>query len=251
MVNDMSNNNPWIKFYGSVPATLSYPETTLYGSLVETVSKYPDQIAWEFLGTKYTYRKFLQEIDQFAKGLFYSVGIKQNDVVTISMPTSPQGIIPIYAINKLGAISALIHPLSPPDKIKYYLNVSNSKYAITLDNFYSNFDKILENTSVDKVIVSKISDYLIRHKTLIFNLTKGRKISKMRPSSKIIWYSDLMNQTYPEIVKDNINTNDCAVIMYSGGTTGDSKGIMLSNRNLISEGIQASCSGNMNPTDKL
>ncbi len=247
----MAIDKPWTKYYGSVPITIDYPRTTLYDRLVQTVDQYPDQTAWEFLGTSYTYKKFLNDIDTLAKALYHKVGVRKGDVITISMPTSPQGIIPIYAVNKIGAISSLIHPLSPPAKIKTYLTISKSKFALTLDAFYNNLAEILNETAVEKVIIAKIPDYLSPIKKFGFKLTKGRKIPKLNLNSETYLYSDLLNNNFPEIQREKSDTNDCAVIMYSGGTTGEPKGIMLSNRNLIAEGMQAATWGNMKPLDKI
>ena len=94
---------PWLKFYGNTPETIDYPKVTLYERFTQTVEKYPDAIAWEFVNNKSTYKAFQNEIDRFANGLV-AMGMKQGDVITISMPTSPQGLIALYAVNKIGGI---------------------------------------------------------------------------------------------------------------------------------------------------
>lgn len=247
----MSFPKPWVKFYhDSVPESINYPETTLYGRLVQSVEQYSDLVAWEFLGKSATYREFLDEIDLFANAL-YEIGLRKGDVITISMPTSPNGIIPIYAVNKLGAISSLIHPLSPPEQIKNYLQMSNSKFALTLDAFYQNFEKILGETKVEKMIVCRIPDYLGKLKGFGFWATKGRKFAKIPQKDNIYWYKDLLMSNAPNVPEESQSTHDCAVIMYSGGTTGTSKGIMLSNMNLISEGMQAAYWGYLKPKEKM
>lgn len=246
----MTEQRPWLKFYGDVPHEIDIPDMTLYEKLVETAEKYPDQPAWDFMGTQYTYKKFLHEVDLFANALV-GIGFKQGDTITISMPTAPNGIIPIYAVNKLGGICSMIHPLSPPAKIKMYLQMSKSRFALTLDAFYKAFAEILEETSVEKLILAKIGDYLKPIMRFGFWLTKGRKIPKIPEDSRIYWYKKILFAGYPSIPKSNMKAEDLAIILYSGGTTGIPKGIMLSNKNMVAEGLMAAHWGDISPGDRL
>ncbi|MCF2138719.1 MAG: AMP-binding protein [Candidatus Lokiarchaeota archaeon] len=241
---------PWLKYYGKVPHTIEIPEITLYEKLVETAKKYPNEIAWDFMGTKYTYQKFLNEIDQFAKGLV-AIGFTKGDTITISMPTAPNGIIPIYAVNKLGGICSMIHPLNPPSKIKMFLNMSKSRFALTLDAFYSSFNEILDETFVEKLILAKIGDYLSPIMRFGFWLTKGRKIKKIPPDHRVLWYKQIMKNPSRQTIKSDMKADDPAIILYSGGTTGIPKGIMLSNKNMIAEGMMAAYWGNLSPGDRI
>ncbi|HQG66949.1 MAG TPA: AMP-binding protein, partial [Smithella sp.] len=125
----MSNQKPWLKFYKNVPETIDYPRVTMYEALMQSVEKYPDRIAYDFFDYTSTYRQFARDIDICANALA-SLGLKKGDRITISMPTSPQGIICFYAANKLGVVASMIHPLSTPAEIAYYLNVSKSRVAL-------------------------------------------------------------------------------------------------------------------------
>ena len=209
-----------------------------------------DAIAYDFLGYTSTYRRFAEEIDKCADALA-ALGLKKGDSITISMPTSPQGIICFYAVNKLGGVASMIHPLSPPKEIEFYLNISKSKFALTIDAFYGNFNQVMHATGCKKLILARIPDYLGLIKRVGFNLTKGRKIPKVPADDRVIWWKDMMSGTYPKAPMANMNTHDTAVILYSGGTTGVPKGIMLSHYNFISEGMMVSCWGNLNETDKV
>ncbi len=244
------NNRPWYKFYGEVPHSIDIPEITLYDKLVLTTKKYPNNIAWDFMGTTYTYAQFLTDIDLFANALA-AHGFKKGDTITISMPTAPNGIIPIYAVNKLGGICSMIHPLSPPPQIKMFLNMSKSKFALTLDAFYKPINEILHETGVKTLILCKIGDYLKPVMKLGFWLTKGRKIPKIPEDKRVLWYSEMLASNSPSVSRSNMKTDDLAIILYSGGTTGVPKGIMLSNRNMIAEGMMCAHWGSINPKDKI
>lgn len=246
----MIDSKPWFKFYGDVPHSINIPDIILYDKLVLTTQKFPNNIAWDFMGTTYTYTQFLKDIDLFANALA-AMGFKKGDTITISMPTAPNGIIPIYAVNKLGGICSMIHPLSPAPQIKMFLNMSKSKYALTLDAFYKPFNEILHETGVEKLILCKIGDYLKPVMKFGFWLTKGRKISKVPDDTRVMWYSDMLASNSPKISKSNMKTDDLAIILYSGGTTGIPKGIMLSNKNMIAEGMMCAHWGNINPKDKI
>ncbi len=246
----MHDKKPWLKFYGNVPGSVDYPKITMYEAVMNTVKKYPDAIAYDFLGYTSTYKRFAEEIDRCADALA-SLGLRKGDRITISMPTSPQGIICFYAVNKLGGAASMIHPLSPPKEIEFYLNISDSKFALTIDAFYGNFKQVMGNTPCKKLILARIPDYLGFVKKVGFNLTKGRKIPKVPADPAVVWWNDMMRKSYPSAPKAQMDTNDMAVILYSGGTTGVPKGIMLSNMNFISEGLMVAHWGGMDRTSSV
>ena len=235
----MYEQKPWLKFYQQVPHSIDYPRVTMYEALVQTAKEKPDDIAYDFLGYTSTYRRFLAEINQCADALA-ALGLKKGDRITISMPTMPQGIICFYAANKLGAVASMIHPLSTAKEIEFYLNVAKSRFALTLDAFYAKFKEVQGKTPLQTLILARIPDYLNLFKRVAFNLTKGRQIPKVPADPMVKWWADLMKGGYPKAPEAQMDTDDLAVILYSGGTTGVPKGIMLSNMNFISEGKMVS-----------
>ena len=246
----MYEQKPWLTFYQHVPHTIDYPRVTMYEALKQTADQNPDSIAYDFLGYTSTYRQFMMEIDQCADALA-ALGLGKGERITISMPTSPQGIICFYAANKLGAVSSMIHPLSTAKEIEFYLNVAKSRFALTIDAFYAKFKEVKDTTPLTTLILARIPDYLNLFKKIGFNLTKGRKIPKVPPDPMVRWWAELMKGKYAKTPQVQMDTDDLAVILYSGGTTGVPKGIMLSNMNFISEGMQVSEWGKLNGADSI
>lgn len=224
----MYEKKPWLKFYGDVPESLDYPRVTMYEALMETVERYPDRIAYDFMDHTSTYRQFARDIQSCSNALA-ALGLKQGDRITISMPTSPQGIVCFYAVNRLGAVASMIHPLSTPAEITYYLNISKSRYALTLDLFADKFRDIKAETSLETLILTGIFDAIPG--------TEKAGAKGVPPGPGVHWWHDLMTGDYPEAPKAGMGTDELAVILYSGGTTGFPKGIMLSNYNFITEGM--------------
>jgi long-chain acyl-CoA synthetase len=246
----MYEQKPWLKFYGPIPEHIEYPRVTLYEALMQTVERCPDAIAYDFFGYTSTYRQFGSEINRCADALS-ALGLRQGDRITISMPTCPQGIICFYAVNRLGAVASMIHPLSPAKEIEFYLNTAKSRFALTLDAFYGKFKEVQAKTGLKKLILARIPDYLPLLKKVGFNLTKGRKIPAVPQDDLVVWWKDLMAGNPPKAPKAAMGTDDMAVILYSGGTTGVPKGIMLSNFNFISEGMQVSTWGSIGGGDSI
>jgi long-chain acyl-CoA synthetase len=239
-----STTRPWLKFYGRVPESLDYPEVTLYEAVAQTAARVPDAIAWDFLGATSSYSDFLAAIDRFAEALA-SLGLKSGDRMLVSMPTSPQGIIAFYAASRLGAVPAMIHPLSTGPEIEHYLDASGARIALTLDAFYRVFASLKPRMPLETLILARIGDYLSPVKRVGFWLTKGRKIPQVPADPRVRWWADLVGAPHPAAPCAKRSTDDPAAILFSGGTTGVPKGIVLSNRNLIAEGMQAASWGGL------
>ena len=240
----MNETCPWLRFYGDVPPRLRYPEVTLYQAVAASAERVPEALAWDFLDTTSTYRAFLASIDACANALA-ALGLVAGARILISMPTSPQGVIAFYAANKLGAVPALIHPLSTAPEIEHYLNASHARIALTLDAFYERFAAVRPKLPLETLILARIPDYLSPLKKFGFWLSKGRKIARVPADARVRWWAELTACAHPAVSRGATGTHDPAAILFSGGTTGAPKGILLSNRNFIAEGMQAAAWGGM------
>ncbi len=238
-------NAPWLKFYGNIPAHIDYPDLTMYEYIEKTANENPDNNVFEFYGKYTSYKTFLEKIDAIARSLT-AIGIRKGDRVTIAMPNTPQAICTLYALNKIGAIANTVHPLSAPTEIAFYLNFSHSKAILILDRFYYKVCEIRDQLENDTtVIVARIQDELPPIKKLLFPIVQKNKNPVPKDGLHIEWNDFLKNGRSTELPKNiKMTADECAAILYSGGTTGTTKGIALSSRNFNALGLQtAAASG--------
>lgn len=218
---------------------LPYPETTMFGAVLDAANRFPKAPALEFMGSYTTYSQLVKKIEQAATA-FYAAGIRKNDVVTICTPNIPQAIVAIYGLNRIGAIASVVHPLSSQKNITYYLDYTDSKMILTLDNFYEKVrDAVAEAKRDTRILVARIQDELSPILAAGYIIKAGKKYLKYPDKGHGMEWSNFVKYarrvTLPPVAYDKEKT---AIILYSGGTSGTPKGIRLSDFGFNALGMQ-------------
>lgn len=240
---------PWVDSLGDLPHHLEYPDCSMISLIEKRAQENPDLDAYIFFGKKTSYGRMMDDINQCAKGL-KAIGVKKGDRVTVALPNCPQGVTIFYAINMIGAVASMIHPLSSEKEIEFFINDSKSVMAITLDQFYGKFDAIRKNVCIRNLVITSIKDVVSLPVKIGYNLTEGRKHDKVPKDADIILWKDLMGKgrTYVGEYRDENDARDASVVLYSGGTTGLNKGILLSSYNFNALAMQTA---GVNPNYKV
>lgn len=236
---------PWLKFYGNTPAHLDYPDVTMCDLLEQTALKYPDYIACEFMGNKMKYIDLVKKVHQCARALRV-LGVKPGDRVTVCLPNTPQALIVFYAINRMGGLANMVHPLSSQGEIAFFLNTVGSEVAITLDRFWKKFDDVRGETKLKTLIVTSIADGLTPLMKMGYAITQGRKVPKIPENAQVLWWKEFMRNA-EKCTDDSWNYHADgaypAGLLFSGGTTGTTKGILLTNLNFNALALQTAAAG--------
>jgi long-chain acyl-CoA synthetase len=253
----MTDHRPWFATWRSgAPKTLEpYPEASAFSMLVGAAAAYPDSVALAFLGKHVTYRVMLEEVERFSAGLS-SLGVVQGDRVALLLPNSPQFVIAWYACQRLGAIAVGNNPLYTQRELLHQIKDSSPRVIILLDQFYPQWAAIVGDTKVGQAIVTKLTDYMRFPLNVLAPLKFRREASHegkpwppVPAGASVRWWKDLMKEVLPMPPEAGVDArNDCAAFVYTGGTTGVSKGAMLSHSNIVSNVTQvAACIGGFEP----
>ena len=242
---------PWAKYYTKDELNLKIPDISLYDQVKKSSFLYPDYIAYEYMGYKCNYRKFIEEVNEYAK-VFTKSGIKHGDIVTIMLPNVPNVLISLYALNKIGAIANMVHPLSSEEEILFSLESTKSKELIMLNTFYEKIENIINKTNVEKVIFVSASDYMPFFLKIAYNISQIKKYKKHpKKDMYFTWksfykkYHTSEHMKFPKFGKDTP-----AVIIHSGGTSGTPKNVVIQNRAFILGALQENiCMKTLKPGD--
>ncbi len=233
----------WLSSYpDEVPHSIDYPKLSLPELLVNTAKNYPEQDAILFLGKTIKYKALLDYVYQFANGL-KSLGIKKGDRVALMLPNSPQAVISYYGALMIGAIVVQNNPLYTERELEHQLVDSGAETIIVLDLLYPKVAKIKQNTSLKNIIVTSIKDFLPFPKNLLYplKLKKDGQYVKVPKKDGIYQFSSfLKTQPFTPYKIENDYKEDLALLQYTGGTTGVSKGVMLTHANLVANAVQGS-----------
>ncbi len=225
---------PWTKWYPKEALNIEIPEKTIIDAIDETSKKWGNKTALIFYGRKLKHKEIHEASLRFATAL-HDLGIRKGDVVAIYLPNCPQFVIAYYGILRLGAIITTVSPLYTPREIAYQLRDSNAKAIICLDLHYEKVDKALEEATLEHVIITSISDYLSGRGSFMARLRGTPLTEETLKGSKreLLNFRDLIEKYPPNPPKVEISPDDVAALPYTGGTTGDPKGAVLTHRNIV------------------
>ena len=234
------NRHPWLHYYEEegISSSIDYPDCSMVDMIMQSAEKWPDNTAYIYYGHKVTYKNFVRKIEKTARAL-KNYGVKEGDRVTICMPNTPEGITMVYAVNMVGAICNMVHPLSSEKELEYYIKVAGSKYVLVIDAVFDKIYKLRDTAQLERIIVVRPSDGLGFLKKKLYNTLHVKKVRLPANDSRVVLWEDFIANSY--FYQGNYHEerggDDLAVIMYSGGTTGAPKAVMLSNRNINAESI--------------
>lgn len=244
---------PWAKYYKKEDRKIKIEDISIYQMLVKNNASRDKNVAINYYGTLITYKELFYKINQAANA-FRSQGIRRGDIVTICMPNTPEALIAFYAINKIGAVANMIHPLSGEQEIKNYLISTHSVMLIMIDICYEKVKNVIKETDVYKTIVTSASDSMGFLLTFGYQVTQGYKIKKPKRSEEYVYWKDFIRKglNYRDTAEIMVGKDTPAVILHSGGTTGNPKGIVLSNGNFNALSTQAKIVfSEVGPKDKV
>ncbi len=236
---DMKINRRKYGYLDKLPKNIEYFKGSLYDAVYDASCKWPYNVAIEYYDRQFTYREFIKATDKVARCL-RGLGVKRGDYVTVCMPNTPEATMFFYAVNQVGAIANMIHPLSSEKEIEYYLNKTNSKVMLCIDITYPKLKEVIDNTKVEKVIIASATRSMEKIVQFIYWLKKGRKLKVKEDTRVILWKTfEKYEKKFVGNPRVIVDADDPAVILYSGGTTGTPKAVVLTNMNINAEALQA------------
>ena len=227
----------WQKFYDEqVPKTLEYPDVTMYQLFREAVEKNPGGVATLFFGAKIRYKDLSKKVDHFADALS-ALGVKKGDRVALILPNFPIYPIAHLAVMKLGGILVPTNPLYVERELAYQLTNAEAETVVILDRIYPRLEKVKKDTKVKRVIVTGVKDFLPGVLGFLYGI-KHKPDIQTDEEKGVYLYSDLMRRSFPLAQAVDVSPEDTAILLYTGGTTGISKGAVLTHRNLVANVLQ-------------
>lgn len=225
---------PWSKYYTKEEMDIQIPNISMYDQVQLSKQKYPKNIAYQYFNRKVDYTKFLSQIDRAALS-FQALGVKKGNIVTLCMPNVPEVLISLYALNKLGAIASMLHPLSAEEEIKENIISTNSEYLVMMDMFYHKIKNNIQDMNVKKVIFVSASDSMPFLMKIGYKISQFHKYEKYPHQDLYMSFKKFIQLSFlkKEDALGKFGRDTPAVILHSGGTSGKPKNVVIQNRAFI------------------
>lgn len=225
---------PWLKHYHpEVSGNIAYVLKSMPDFLHRSCDTYPDKMALNFQGYEVSYQELGDMVDRFATCL-HNFGVRKGDAVGLLLPNVIPCVAAYYAVLRIGAIAVMNNPLYSDRELKHQFNDADIKVLITLDLLGNRMIDLRPQTNIKQIVYTSIGDYLPFPKNLLFPLVAKKKklAAKVKPANNLFRWKPLLAQTQPSPPEVDISLEDTAIYQYTGGTTGVSKGVMLTHGNL-------------------
>ncbi len=224
----------WTESYEKgIVENVDYKDILVPKYLEESVNAFPDNPALIFQGFTLSFKEFNEMVGRFAAAL-KAFGIKKGDSVAILLPNVIPCVVAYYATLKIGGVVVLNNPLYSDRELEHQFTDSNSKFLITLDLLANRMVKLREKTNIEHIVYTSIGDFLPFVKRLLFPLVAKKKglAADVTPAANLHKFKDVIAKHDPDYSQTDVSMDDIAMFQYTGGTTGVSKGVMLTHRNI-------------------